>query len=159
MSKSSSHSKPKTRFGPRPLTLRDAADIARRSLPRQSAPQAVTFNSTPSDYLPWSDLALADLLPTSDARRWSPEPFDAVRSIFGTRERVQAPRIKRSQRGQVSSLIAPNFSTYVMEVGKPTRVSFCIRRKRRREVLAAKGRLGRGQMKKKQMRWHSSIHC
>jgi hypothetical protein len=159
MAKTHSSYRPKTRHALTALALRDAAAIARRSLPRPNAAQAVTFVSDPSTPLEWSDLELADLLPTSDGRRWSPEPFDAVRSIFGTRERVVAPRVRRSVRGAVSQLIAPSFSTYVLEVGKPSRVGFCIRRKRRREVLAAKGRFGGGQMKKKRMRWHSSIHC
>lgn len=158
MSKTSSHKHTKHRRLTKSPTLRDAAAIASAPLPRRQLPD-VTFLQTPSDPLTWSDTDTIDLLPSDDARRWSPEPFQAARTIFGTRQRLTTPRIQKRAQRRSSPFAVPSFPTYALEVGKPTRVSFCIRRKRRREVLAAKGRLGSGQMKKKNLRWHSSIHC
>lgn len=98
-----------------------------------------------------SPLRGLSLPPNLDRRLY--HPLGRVRpalSISGTPHRLTLPR--GSARGA--------FLTPAVAFGHPHRVAICVRRKRRKEVIFALGRAGRGgSFRKPRRNFYSSVEC
>lgn len=87
--------------------------------------------------------------PSVDDRIWTPDPLRPMRSIRGQPSRLAAPRRSR-QRGWTVSLARLGFANALHTM-------VCVRRKRRRQVLFAKGRSGRSRRGRRNR--YSNIWC
>lgn len=142
---------------------RVTTDNARRSLPLDENP----YRLSPYDAV--RQLGFADLLSLEDRRTWHPEgPWRPARSFQGPRHRLTLVQPSRARKAR--SIKVRNVSGYsglgdatLARVGfaGADRVAVCIRRRRRREVMHAIGKTGRGHRKQRRPRrnWTSKYSC
>lgn len=113
---------------------------------RRSRREVSTFTSRPRLASTLSPLRVSPVRPSLlDGRFFSFEPVRSARLVSGVTAGVRLVDRKRS-RGSMAGRF-PLFSSgtkAVLGFKSPRRVDLCIRRKERREVLHALGRVGRG---------------
>lgn len=106
--------------------------------------------------------ALRDL---EDRREWHPEgPFRPARSFRSSRHRLVVagyPKVSQSPpRGRFRNAARSSFGPaahVTFEV--PEQVAICVRRRRRREVLFARRKTGRGGQRRPRWNWYSKVRC
>lgn len=95
-----------------------------------------------------------------DRRSFYPDDFRPALDIGGRSHTlvIHTPK-KRKHRDPMRSLRA--FPTHKVQFNRPDQVVLCVRRKRRKEVLHALKKTGRGKGKQRRPRrsWHSQISC
>lgn len=106
--------------------------------------------------LPRSFYAPVNLALFSDLRTFHPDPFRPAPAFRRSAARVVVARPKRVRSGvRISAGTIPHQLTFAA----PDKVILCVRRKRRKQVMFAKGKAGkRGQRKPRRNYW-SSISC
>jgi len=107
----------------------------------------------------WTNPFLDDLRQVEDRRTFHPlRSLRPVRSLLGTPPRVVL-RDKRSK-GPKARGVFSSQTKAILAFEEPKAVLVCVRRQRRKEVLHALKKAGRGGGKRKRKRsWHSSISC
>lgn len=136
---------------------RDASPIARRSL----RPSTIVVRS----------FVEPDLSFVEDRRRFDPEGDYAPARSASRRDQARildsltSPIPDPGRAGQLRSIARPKRSASffnsrsVFQFAVPRKVALCVRRKRRKEVLFAKRRTGKGARTPKRRNYWSEISC
>lgn len=136
-------------------TQRDASDVATDSEVLRNfikQPKPYTLVVTESLHLP-----------SFDARRFHPEPL--LRSICEPKVAARLTLPKKSAvsvRGASSTPVGNRRMGHLptnVAFSQPAKVSVCIRRKARREVLFAKNRTGKGARSRRTRSYWSDVKC
>lgn len=119
---------------------------------------------TPSTPYVLPDLDPGPLTEVEDRRTYHPlGPNRPARTLGGTPARITVadrPASKRQRASGFHRKLRSSHTKAVLAFAEPKRVLICIRRQRRKEVLHALGRAGRGGAKRHPRRsWHSEVSC